>query len=77
VFWAGKRGLHSPEEWTAYLGKIASRVGQGEATQASLARRHDALQFFSALYLGLNEQDDIALRDRMLPAVRAALRSLQ
>ena len=76
VLFAGKR--LSAEEWAAFFGRISSRAQlKPPFTQAALVRAHNAKQFLRALYVALGESKDAALRDRMLPAVSAALRGLE
>jgi hypothetical protein len=73
-----RKGLHSPEEWKGWLAR-ATALPTGPAlfrSSAGLARRHDALAFLQTLYVALQESQEPALRERLLPPVRAALAAL-
>ena len=76
VLFALARGLHPPEAWAAWLARATDVPRGPEAFKSpvALARRHDAQAFLQALYVALQEGQDAALRERALPAVRAALR---
>ncbi len=80
VLLAARRGLHNKEFWDTWLGRIgtAAMMADGEPpTQAALARLHNARAFLWPLYGALQQGDDAALKQRMLPGVLAALRQLQ
>lgn len=79
VIFAARRGLHSAADWSAWFGRIATAAmpAPGQATDAaSLARLHNAREFFWPLYVALQEGQDAALRERLLPGVLAALKAL-
>ena len=73
-----RRGLHTPEQWTAWLTRATaiSEPAKAFRTRAGLARRHNARAFLQSSYVALQEGEDAALRERLLPAVRAALQAL-
>ena len=70
-----RKGLHTPDEWKAWLARAASVPGGREAfsSVAGLARRHNAQAFLQTLYVALQETQEAPLRERLLPPVRAAL----
>nr|HET7858150.1 DUF2785 domain-containing protein [Caldimonas sp.] len=77
VFYLGRRGVLSADEWSAWFAALAARVPRGApATQAALAARHDLAQFLLPLYASLREQASPEMQARMLPGVTAALRTL-
>jgi hypothetical protein len=73
-----QRNLDEAEQWQAWFARIA---GPGELgawneafeNQPGLARRHDTIAFLQATYVGANETGS-ELRERVLPAVTAALK---
>ncbi|HUJ24369.1 MAG TPA: DUF2785 domain-containing protein [Myxococcales bacterium] len=67
TYFIASRGLHTRDEWAAWLARAAP------ASEA-LAAMHDAREFLFALYVMAAESDDAALRDRLLPGLRAAVR---
>lgn len=79
VIAVARRGLHSADEWTSWFGAIAV-AGMTEpgapTTLQALARQHNAKAFLLPLYAGLMEGSDEALRQRLRPALAAALRTL-
>jgi hypothetical protein len=52
-------------DWNAALG-----------SEAGLARRHNVIAFLSMLYLLVQEQEDGAARDRLLPGLRSVLKEM-
>ena len=77
VFYIGRRGVLSSDDWSAWFAALASRLPHGApATQAALAARHDLAQFLLPLYASLREQGTPEMQARMLPGVTAALRAL-
>lgn len=79
LVFAARRNLHTAEEWTALLGRIAL-AGAPEPNAPTrleaLARRHNAKALLLPLYAALQEGDDLAARERLMPGLRAALRTL-
>jgi hypothetical protein len=78
VLFALQRGLHDEAAWSAWLKGVATPMADGSslfASQAGLAKRHNTRAFLLALYAGLAESGDEALKAR-LPAVVAALRAV-
>lgn len=77
VFYLGRRAWWSAADWQAWFDALAARrLRTGATTQAGLAQRHNLGAFLSALYVALQESPDAALRERLLPGLRAALRTL-
>lgn len=79
LVFAARRNLHSADEWTALLGRVAvaGATEPGAPTRLeALARRHNAKALLLPLYAALQEGDDTAVRDRLMPGLRAALRTL-
>lgn len=80
VFYIAKRGLHDTEFWTGWLGRIgaAGAWPEGQPISVSaLARMHNARGFIWPLYAAVQETPDAAVRERLLPGLKAALKSLQ
>lgn len=78
VLFALQRGLHDEAAWSAWLKGVATPMADGSslfASQAGLAKRHNTRAFLLAVYAGLAESGDEALKAR-LPAVVAALRAV-
>jgi hypothetical protein len=78
VLYIAKRGLHTEAEWSAWMTGLAPRLGEAKlayADAAWLARRHDLLAFFSALYLEADRSDDAQLQ-ALEPAVVAGLKAV-
>jgi hypothetical protein len=80
VFYIAKRGLHDAGFWTGWLGRIAAAGAWPEGhpiNPTSLARMHNARGFIWPLYAAVQETPDDAQRERLLPGLKAALKSLQ
>lgn len=81
VLFVARRGTHDAAEWRAWLERIASPAplsswNAASGSEAGLARRHNATAFLSMLYLLAQEQEDAALRDRLLPGLRSVLKEM-
>jgi hypothetical protein len=79
VLFVAGRGLHDAAHWSAWLAQLvgpAVPTPGAPAAQATLARLHNAKAFVLALYAGVQEGGDAALRERLLPGLREALRTL-
>jgi hypothetical protein len=77
VFYIGRRGLLTAEEWSAWFARLAARrVKPAQATQASLAASHDLAAFLLPLYASLRESGTPEMQAQMLPGVAAALKTL-
>jgi len=75
VFYLARRAELDAAEWEAWIGSIAiTPADPSFRTQAGLARRHNLKSFLMPLYVSLSESKDEAQRERLLPAVRKALR---
>jgi hypothetical protein len=80
VLFALKRGLHDEAAWSAWLQGVAAPAPMPDwsaafSSQAGLAKRHNTRAFLLAVYAGLAESGDDALKAK-LPAVVAALRAV-
>ena len=78
VLFVAGRGLHSAEEWSAWLARLADPAplpawSSAFGSQAGLAKRHNTAAFLLALYAGARESGSPALEVRLLPGLRAAL----
>jgi hypothetical protein len=78
VFFAAQRDLHDAAHWQAWLKDVASpgpleNWGNAFTSEAGLARLHDTRDFLQALLALTVRTEDAALRDRLQPAVIAAL----
>jgi Protein of unknown function (DUF2785) len=80
VLYVAKRNLHTAADWQAWFSRIAASAappkGGSRATQAGLARQHNASVFLLPLYAALQESAAADIRQRMLPAVVAALQAI-
>jgi hypothetical protein len=78
VIYAARRNLHTAADWQAWFSRIAAAATppKGQATQGSLARQHNAKVFLLPLYAALQESAAADVRQRMLPAVVAALQAI-
>jgi Protein of unknown function (DUF2785) len=79
VIYVARRHLHTAADWQAWLARIAAAAApakDGRTTQASLARQHNAKAFLLPLYAALQESAAADVRQRMLPAVVAALQGI-
>jgi len=80
VLFAAQRGLHTPDEWSAWLLKVAEPAplaswGAAFATRAGLARRHNVHAFLNSLYVNSRESNDLKIQV-LLPGLQAALKTL-
>ncbi|MEO6066202.1 MAG: DUF2785 domain-containing protein [Lysobacterales bacterium] len=81
VLFAASRKLHTEAEWSAWLATIASPAPLADwsaalRTQGGLAKKQNTAAFLHALYINVAESEDAAVRERMLPGLRAAVRTL-
>ncbi len=80
MLFALKRGLHDEAAWSAWLQGVVAPAPMPDwsaafSSQAGLAKRHNTRAFLLAVYAGLAESGDDALKAK-LPAVVAALRAV-
>ena len=77
VFYLGRRAMLSAREWSDWFLALTSRRARPAApTQASLAASHDLAGFLLPLYASLRESGDAQMQATLLPAVAAALKTL-
>jgi hypothetical protein len=81
VYYAAQRDLHDQAHWEAWLKQVASPGPMGHwdaafTSEEGLARLHDTRAFLQALLALTVRGEDAALRDRLQPAVLAALAPL-
>ena len=77
VFYIARRNALAGEEWSAWFDALAAARPRPEPpTAAALAARHNLSQFLLSLYASLKESGTPAMQARLLPAVTAALKSL-
>lgn len=77
VFYIGRRGLLSEADWRAWFARLAARrIPASPPTQASLAAQHDLAAFLLPLYASLRESGTPEMQAAMLPAVTAAIKTL-
>ena len=77
VLFVAMRGLHSPEEWTAWFGQVASPAplsgwDQAYQSNAGLARRHNTRAFLLLVYSEIRDSKNENLA-RLVPIVTATL----
>ena len=76
VFYLGRRGWWQVEDWQAWFDALLARRAPGSpATETTLAQRHNLSAFLSALYVTVQEQGDDAMKQRLLPGLRKALKA--
>lgn len=80
VLYAAQRGLHSADEWQAWLARLMEAPAgmpwsETYARREILVRRHDLAAFLYALYVNVRESEQPGF-DVLLPGLRAALREL-
>lgn len=78
VYYAASRGLHSGDEWSAWLEDVTGPAPLSDwsdafRSNAGLAKRHDTAAFLMALYLLVNE-GAAEVADRMGPGLEEAIR---
>lgn len=77
ILFAASRGALSEQEWTEWLGALATPRDKGTVftSKAGLAWRHDVMTFLQALYvnvvIGSDAKDDV-----MRPGLEAALKAM-
>ena len=77
VFYIGRRGALSAAEWDAWFASLTRhRIKPAAPTQASLAANHDLAAFLLPLYASLKESGTPEMQAQMLPAVTAAIKTL-
>ena len=77
VFYIGRRDALAAADWSAWFSALANRRPRSApTTQASLAASHDLGAFLLSLYASLRESGTAEMQARMLPAVVAAIKTL-
>jgi hypothetical protein len=80
ILFMARRGVFSEAEWSTWLADAAGPGASGRwegafASEASLARRHNAMAFLSALWVNVTLGEETA-DDVLKPGLEAALRAL-
>ncbi len=75
IIFMAQRGLISEAQWTIYFAQFANVGENPHASQAGLARIHNAKAFLQTIYLNAQLSEN-AEDNAMLPGVEAALRAL-
>lgn len=77
VFYLARRDTLTAAEWEAWLTRlVATRKPILPMSQAALAQAHNLKLFLYPLFASLSQSQDAAQRERLLPAVTKALKSL-
>ena len=81
ILFIARHGKHDAAQWQAWLRRVAAPAplpgwSAAFSSEAGLARRHNVSAFLSMLYLLVQEQDDAAVRERLLPGLRGALKEV-
>ncbi len=77
VFYLARRDILTAAEWEAWITRLlATRKPILPTSQAALAQLHNLKQFLYPLFASLNQSQDAAQRERLLPAVTRALKTL-
>ena len=77
VFYLARRDWWTNADWETWFDGLGERRAKGPpTTQASLAQRHNLGAFLASLYVSVQESADPAARERLLPGLRKALKSL-
>lgn len=72
-----RREWWSAADWSAWFAALGSaRVKARPASEAGLAQRHNLGAFLSAFYVSIQESPEAAQRERVLPGLREALKTL-
>lgn len=77
LLFVAMRGLHGPDDWRQWFGKLAEPAplqawSQAHASQAGLSKRHNTRAFLLAVFAEIRDSRNEHLA-AMLPAVNAAL----
>ncbi|HYJ40387.1 MAG TPA: DUF2785 domain-containing protein [Steroidobacteraceae bacterium] len=80
VLFAAQRGLHTPDEWNAWLLGVAAPApfdswNAAFASSAGLARRHNVHAFIYALYANARASDDPKIQ-ALVPGLQSVLKTL-
>jgi hypothetical protein len=77
VFYLARRDTLTATDWEAWLSRLVSaRQPTQPASQAALAQAHNLKQFLYPLFAALSQSPDAAQRERLLPALIRALKTL-
>jgi ribosomal protein S13 len=78
VFYLARRENITSLDWETWLGELVSTIkADAPASQVALARRHNLAGFLLPLYFSVQESGDARQRERLLPAVSKALKTLR
>lgn len=77
VFYLARRDTLTAADWESWLTRLlATRKPTLPTSQAALAQAHNLKQFLYPLFASLTQSPDAAQRERLLPALTRALKSL-
>jgi hypothetical protein len=77
VFHVARRAAFDAGRWTAWFMALAEpSASAGPVSDAALARRHNVAAFLQALYVSVQEGGDAVLRERLMPGLSKAIKTL-
>lgn len=77
VFHVARRSAFDATQWEAWFMALAAPVAaSAPLTDAALARRHNVGAFLQALYVSVQESGEAGLRERVMPGLAKALKTL-
>ena len=77
LYHLARRDWWAAPDWEAWFVALAGRrVKARPASEAALAQRHNLGTFVSVFYVSIQESPDAAQRERVLPGLRQALKTL-
>ena len=78
VFYLARRPLLSAADWQGWFDALlAGRAPATPVNAVALAQRHNLGMFLNSLYVAVAESTDAALRERLMPGLRQAIKRLE